>query len=185
MVRVWGREKGEPMEPLNNQEPEDFLSEEDRRTEAIHDGMTVMAERMADMLGIEGIDERSKMVDGFRSIFESPKMSFKPLPPQSFVLPSLPPSTPSCHTSTTPGGQLVTYDWYCLLSRTYRQTFSPQTNTCILDLYHGQSIRLDASQTKSLFKYINSIPASGFAQQYRRPDDLLAHPAVKKIIEAE
>lgn len=163
---------------------EEYRRELDRQDEAKHDAATIMAEKFCNILGVEGDEERAKMVEGYRAVFAGgPRFPVGLSPTPKMVTPP----DPICTTEEA-NGDLVTYDWYCLLSRLYKQVVH-KDGTCSIYCYGKQlPIKLTNEQTRSMLRYVqqlSDVPAGAYfgPQPTRVPVTLLAHPLVKSIIE--
>ena len=159
----------------------DNLNRENQRTsEAIHDGFTIVAEKMCDMLDVRDPEERFKLVEGYRALIST--FIPKPMPiqmpgrpvamyPGAMVMPGTPeptkpdpncmsfvtisPKEPSLRGDDVPGIQLL--DWVCILQRTFRLTFNIVSWDSKLDFYNGDSLELNRDQTKHLARYLNDL----------------------------
>jgi hypothetical protein len=167
---------------------EDYQRQEDQRQEIIHDGMTIMAEKMADMMGVEDPEDRAKMVEGYRTMMAGPSRMPFGVPLQ---FPPVPRVTPQpCCTTTGPAGEIITMDWFCILQRTYKHTYYPATKTTKLVTYQGRVIDLDPAQTLHLVKYLDDLRKAEESQTVggfnpygnRTPGEFLSHPAIKELL---
>lgn len=166
-----------------------YRKEEADKSKAIADGFSIMGEGLCTLLKIKDVKKKARLIAGYKALSSSFFPSQPPTPPFMYGgvvnVPQRPPSPPMSCCTTEEDGVVVTLDWYCLLSRTYKQEFFPAHKNCILYLYSGQEVDLDKEQTLSLLKYISALDQSGqLSSMNRSPRGLLDHPAVKALLEA-
>jgi hypothetical protein len=127
--------------------------------------------------GTPRIPPPSRVLDETEKLFEAARGNPANLTPFT-------PPPPSTHTSEAPGGLLITMDWVCLLSRTFRQVFNTVTGTMRLDLYEGSHVDLDRDQTRALLQWMKDSSQSNnpYMSIGRQPKMLLDHPAVAALL---
>src|SRR5271155_908735 len=161
---------------LNNTVDE-YERREDQRKDIIHDGMTIMAEKIADMMGIEDQEEKAKMIEGYRTMMAGPQR----MPSLMMSMPTVIPDS-TC-TTIGPAGEIITMDWTCILSHTYKHTYYPTTKTTKLVTYQGRVIDLDQAQTLHLVRFLDDMNKSKPGMYGNRPPKtFLDHPAIKELL---
>jgi hypothetical protein len=205
----------EPMdqEQLNPQEAmkeyfEAQQKESERNSEAIHEGFTIIAEKLADMMDVRDPEERFKLVEGYRALIGT--FLPKPYPPiMSMSMPGRPvglsPAMPSmgtgeytkqpdpnCVTVEGKHKRIVILDWICILQRTFKLTFDIEEEdgfAAHLEFYNGSDLYLNRPQTKHLVRYLNDIDNNGGNPMgpygNRSPKAFLALPQVQAFINEE
>lgn len=186
----------------------DNLNRENQRTsEAIHDGFTIVAEKLADKLDVRDPEERFKLVEGYRALIST--FIPKPMPiqmpgrpvamyPGAMVMPGTPEPTkqpdPNCVTVEGKRKHIVLLDWVCILQRTFKLTFDIEDDqgdefAAHLEFYHGGDLYLNRLQAKHLARYLNDLDQNGGMMMgpygNRLPKAFLALPVVQALINEE
>lgn len=173
---------------------DDYQREQDRIDEAKHEAATLYAEKMCDMMGIEGDDERVKMVEGFRAVFGGgPRFPSGPV-----MIPKQPPPIPDSCCVVEKNGCIESLDWMCILSRTYKEVyhFRDSKMSCELFIYNKMGpVNLNHEQTVHQLKWLDAVrkwqaelnvSSNPYGISYsgivRIPHDLLNHPAIQEFI---
>ena len=189
----------------------DNLNRENQRTsEAIHDGFTIVAEKLADMLDVRDPEERFKLVEGYRALISTfmPRPVSIQMPGRPVAMypgamgmgpmPGIPGPTkqpdPNCVTIEGKRKHIVLLDWVCILQRTFKLTFDIEDDqgdefAAHLEFYHGGDLYLNRPQAKHLARYLNDLDQNGGMMMgpygNRSPKAFLALPVVQALINEE
>lgn len=190
---------GQPRTPEEGmKEYVDNLNRENERTsEAIHDGFTIVAEKLADMMDVRDPEERFKLVEGYRALISTFMPRPVPVPMEMGPMPGITiikQPDPNCVTVEGKRGHIVLLDWVCILQRTFKLTFDIEDDqgdefAAHLEFYNGGDLYLNRPQAKHLARYLNDLDQNGGMMMgpygNRSPKAFLALPVVQALINEE
>lgn len=202
----------QPQQPKTQEEEmkeyvDNLNRESERTSEAIHDGFTIVAEKLADMMDVRDPEERFKLVEGYRALIST----FIPKPVPISMMPGRPvpmypgamgmgPITaikqpdPNCVTVEGKREHIVLLDWICILQRTFKLTFDIKDGqgdefAAHLEFYNGGDLYLNRPQAKHLVRYLNDLDQNGGMMMgpygNSSPKAFLTLPIVQALINEE